>query len=349
MCAIKNQKILIFGGSFNPPHFGHLHILKRANDYIKADKIIICVDKIPPWKKQQDLAPYKYRVQMVDNLMLDEITYSIYDNINNHTYTCDIITDISKQYPEADLYFLVGQDQYELITTWNNYDVINDLSTIVCYRRGDKPISRIDDKHIILTDHRFDCDSTSNRIKPSSHDIGDDNVAFIKKHHLYLQDKVKPYMSERRYMHTLRVLETIVQIAIGNKFSDEDILRCQIAALLHDIAKQYSEEQLKTILTDEEIKQFPTVHCAHGLAGKRLARADFDIHDSIILDAIENHVIFKDINTKNKVAKALFCADKLEPARTEQDISDRKQHLDNCIKDLDKEFKVVYQLNKEKY
>ncbi len=345
----RERKILIFGGAFNPPHMGHLHILNSAIDYIKPDDVIICVDKISPWKHQQDLVPYSYRVQMVMNLFGKTFPYIIYDNINNHTYTCDIIKEIARTNKDAQLFFLVGQDQYELITTWNHYDVINSLSTIVCYKRGNKPIKRIFSKHIILNATKVDYDSTSNRLKPSIKDLGKENYDFIKKNHLYLQDKVKPYMSPRRYQHTLRVLETITKIAVGNKFSDEDILRCQTAALLHDIAKQYSEEQTKTILTDYELKQFPTIHCAHGLAGVKIAKADFDIYDPIILDAINNHVIFQDKSSTNKVAKALFCADKLEPARTVEDIPDRQKHLDKCIKNLDSEFKIVYNLNKEKY
>ena len=55
-------------------------------------------------------------------------------------------------------------------------------------------------------------------------------------------------MTERRYQHTLRVLDTITKIAVGNNFNDKEILQAQTAAILHDIAKQYSEEQLKTIL-----------------------------------------------------------------------------------------------------
>lgn len=42
------DKILIFGGAFNPPHVGHLHILQKAIDFIKPQKTIICVDKVSP-------------------------------------------------------------------------------------------------------------------------------------------------------------------------------------------------------------------------------------------------------------------------------------------------------------
>jgi len=343
------KKILIFGGAFNPPHKGHLHILQKASQYINPDEIIVCVDKISPWKHIGNLAPFSYRYQMVKNLFDKQINYSIYSNPQNFVYSYQIIQDISENNPGADLYFLVGQDQYELITTWNNYDTINKLCTIVCYRRGKNPAKHIFDKHIILSDKVFDCSSTEARALPTEKQIGEANCKFIEENDLYLQRKIIPYMSQRRYEHTLRVIGTITQIASGNNFSDPDILKCQIAAALHDIAKQYSDQQLRTIISNDELNSFPSYHCAHGLAGMRLAKRDFKIKDEMILEAIDNHVIFKQSAMSNKIAKALFCADKLEPARTEEDIKDRAKLLEECCKDLDSTFKVVLQLNGEKY
>lgn len=345
----ENDKILIFGGAFNPPHKGHLSILQKAIDFIKPHKTIICVDKISPWKDSSQLAPYSFRVNMVNNLIDDQFQYEVYANKNNLTYTCDIIKELHQQNPDADLFFLVGQDQYELITTWNNYDAINSLSTIVCYRRGNKPIKRINDKHIILSGPTFKSSSSNLRDNISIEDLGQKNFDYIHDNGLYIQAKIKPYMSERRYAHTMRVLDTITKIALGNNFNDQEVLQCQTAALLHDIAKQYTDQQLRSIVSNDELEKFPTYHCAHGLAGSRLAAKDFGIKDNDVLDAIENHVIFKDINNPNKIAKALFLADKLEPARTEADIANRKQLLEQAINNLDETFKVVYKLNGEKY
>ena len=343
------KKILIFGGAFNPPHVGHLLILKKAMEYIKPDDVIISVDKISPWKHVGNLAPYKYRLEMTNNLFGNEIKYQIYNNEHNYVYSCDIVKDISKNNPDADLFFLVGQDQYDLITTWNNYDVINELTTIVCYRRGKTPARHIFDKHIILSDPAFDCSSSQIRLEPTIELLGQKNYDYIVANNLYLQHKIKNYMSERRYEHTLRVLATITQIAMGNNFSDGDILKCQIAAVLHDIAKQYSDQQLREIISNDELNSFPSYHCAHGLAGARLAAKDFNITDKLILDAIDNHVIFKDVNSSNKIAKALYCADKLEPARTEQDIANREKLFKQCCQDLETTFQTVYKLNTEKY
>lgn len=343
------KKILVFGGAFNPPHLGHLHILKKAIEFIKPDETLVCVDKVSPWKQNCDLIPYSFRLQMVNNLFRGNVEYFIYKNENNLSFTCDILHEIAQANPESEIYLLVGQDQYESITQWNNYDDINKLSTIVCYKRGNKPVKRIFEGHIILPEPVVDYSSSATRIRPDAKDIGELNYQFINEKYLYLQSKIKPYMSERRYQHTLRVLDTITKIANGNKFSDTDIWRCQIAALLHDIAKQYTDEQLLTIMTKEEIESFPTYHCAHGLAGARLAKKDFNIADEVILEAIDNHVIFKKTALENKIAKALFCADKLEPARTEADIPNRALVFDQCCHDLNATFTEVLKQNESKY
>ncbi|MCQ2748042.1 MAG: bis(5'-nucleosyl)-tetraphosphatase (symmetrical) YqeK [Mycoplasmoidaceae bacterium] len=191
--------------------------------------------------------------------------------------------------------------------------------------------------------------SSDLRKKIDEHNVGKINFDLIKCNGLYLEHKVKEYMSQSRYQHTLRVLDTATKIAVGNHFNDEDVLRCQTASLLHDIAKQYDDQQLRSIVTNDELASFPSYHCAHGLAGARLAKKDFNIKDPLVIDAIENHVIFKDVNSTNKIAKVLFLADKLEPARTEADISNREKLLEKAIKNYDGAFKIVYKLNGEKY
>ncbi|MCQ3914926.1 MAG: hypothetical protein MJ201_04155 [Mycoplasmoidaceae bacterium] len=63
------------------------------------------------------MVPYSFRVEMVNNLLIDQVKYTVYPNKNNLVYTCDIVKEIHEQNPEDELFFLVGQDQYELITT----------------------------------------------------------------------------------------------------------------------------------------------------------------------------------------------------------------------------------------
>ncbi|MCQ3907644.1 MAG: bis(5'-nucleosyl)-tetraphosphatase (symmetrical) YqeK [Mycoplasmoidaceae bacterium] len=219
----------------------------------------------------------------------------------------------------------------------------------MCYKRGTNPIKRINDKHIILPNAEFKCSSSDIRANLSVEQVGQKNFDYIRHYGLYTQVGVRQYMSDRRYQHTLRVLDTITKIAMGNHFSDEEILKCQTAALLHDIAKKFNDQELRAIISNDELSKFPSYHCAHGLAGARLAKRDLGITDEDILDAIENHVIFKDINSSNKIAKALFLADKLEPARTEADIRNRAKLFKDACEDYESAFKIVYRLNGEKY
>ncbi len=286
---------------------------------------------------------------MVNNLFIDKIKYAIYPNRKNLVFTCDVLKEIQLENLESELYFLVGQDQYELITTWNDYEYIDSVATIVCYKRGNKPLKRINDRHIILNGPEIVCSSSNLREEIVIDDVGEKNFNYIKEKGLYIQTKIKSYMTQRRYEHTFRVLNTIIEIANANNFSDEDVLRCQTAALLHDIAKKYSDQELRTIISNDELALLPTYHCAHGLAGARIAQKDFGVTDQKVLDAIENHVIFKDINSTNNVAKALFLADKLEPARTEADIPDRAKLLNKAKENFETAFKLVYKLNGDKY
>lgn len=344
-----NNKILIFSGAFNPPHIGHLKILLCVANKIKPNKLIICIDKIPPWKNIGELVPFSYRKQMVENLFKNQLKFSFYLNKKKYIYTYNIIEDIKNNFPNSKLFFLIGQDQYLLIKKWNRYDLLNKLTTIICYKRSNKKIIQIAKKHLIIDDKIFACCSTKLRSKPNINQLGKSNYQFIKNNKLYLQYQIKKYMSEYRYCHTLRVLDTISKIAIYNNFNDKDIWRCQIAAILHDIAKELPMHKLQHLVSANELASFPSFHCAHGLAGAKIAKQNFKINDQKILDAINSHVIFKKTSFKNKIAKALFCADKLEPARSEKDIKNRSILFNECLQNLSKTFLKVLKLNKEKY
>lgn len=346
---MQNNKILIFAGAFNPPHIAHLKILLNVTNKIKPNKIMICVDKIPPWKNIGEVVPFFYRKQMVQNLFNKHLKFSFYNNKKNYIYSCDIIKDLKNIFPHDQLFFLIGQDQYSLIKKWKNYSLIDKLTTIICWKRSSKKINPISKKHLIINDEIYNCCSTKLRLKPNIKQLGAINYHYIKNNKLYLQYQIKNYMSDKRYQHTLRVLDTISQIAISNHFNDEDIWRCQIAAILHDIAKEIPISKLKHLISNQEFATFPSAHCAHGLAGAKIAKQVFEINDLKILDAINNHVIFEKTGFKNNIAKALFCADKLEPARTEKDIPNRSTLFDNCQKNLSKTFLMVLKLNKEKY
>ena len=166
--------------------------------------------------------------------------------------------------------------------------LLNKIATIVCYKRSSQKVNCLEKKHLIINDKIYKCCSTKLRSKPNVKQLGITNYQYIKNNKLYLQYQIKKYMSEYRYQHTLRVLDTITKIAIYNHFNDKDIWRCQIAGILHDIAKELSISRLKYLVSNKELAIFPSIHCAHGLAGAKIAKQKFKINDLKILDAINN-------------------------------------------------------------
>lgn len=350
MLTNKTKNILIYSGAFNPPHIGHLKIVLNTIKALNFDgEIIINVDRHSPWKKDGDLVPYTYRKNMLVNLIGKAFKYSIYENKKNLVFACDIVKDIKAEYPTANLYYLVGQDQYKLIKKWKDYSIFNELVTIVCHCRSkNKKISQKNSKHRFVLDEYIPCDSATIRQTLAVEYLGKKNLDYIKKNHLYLQYQITNMLTQHRYLHTLRVLDTITSIAYANNFTDQDVLCAQIAAILHDIAKSWDYEQYLKLFSSAFLKNFPSFHCAHGHAAAVLAKTKFKVTDNIILDALRNHVIYQDGNN-NKIAMALYCADKLEPARLPTDIANREELLEKCCKNLKQGFESVLKANTEKY
>lgn len=342
------KKILIFGGAFDPPHIGHLLILKNSIKKIKPDKVIIVVDSISPWKNNSIIEPYNFRKQMIKNLFDNQFKYSFYNNKEkNFVYSVDVIKDIHSNFKNDELYFLLGQDQYVQFSKWNDYKKIDEIATIICHYRFDKKIKKINDKHIIISNNTINISSTELKSKLDKKMLGNTNYNYIIKNNLYLLNKIKPLISESRFKHTLSVLDAAILIASGNNASAKTIEQCKQAAILHDVCKEFSIQQLKNFMTKKECMHLPSIHCAHGIVAARWLKEKWNFNDEIVLSAIANHVI--PTKKMSFVAKVLFCADKLENNRTNKDILNRKKLLKISINNLNKGFDLVCELNQQKY
>jgi nicotinate-nucleotide adenylyltransferase len=140
---IQKSKIGIFGGTFSPPHFGHIYaaevFLKEAN----LDKLLIMPTFIPPHKQLQDDHPL-LRMEMVQlafqdcfeygkRLLVDP--YEISRQQKSYTYQ----TLIHFADPTKELYFLCGTDMFLTLPHWRRPDIICDLAVITLMRREENP------------------------------------------------------------------------------------------------------------------------------------------------------------------------------------------------------------------
>lgn len=126
-------------------------------------------------------------------------------------------------------------------------------------------------------------------------------------------EEVAKTMSEKRMDHVLRVEETALQLA--GKY-EADLEKVSLAALIHDIAKQQDDSEMRDIIISEnldlDLLQYGNA-IWHGPVGAVLARRQFGIEAEEILDAIEHHTIGAPEMTL--VEQIIFVADYIEPGR----------------------------------
>ena len=132
------NNIGIFGGSFNPPHIGHLILAERCRELLKLDKIIFIPAYIPPHKIDMDLINPKHRLKML-KLTIKGNPYFDYSDIEikrkGKSFTYDTLISLQNKYTKSKLYLIIGMDNYNDFCNWKNYKEILRLCKVVVINR----------------------------------------------------------------------------------------------------------------------------------------------------------------------------------------------------------------------
>lgn len=132
--------------------------------------------------------------------------------------------------------------------------------------------------------------------------------------------KVESMVTPKRYAHILRVIDLTQTIAKANYFSKQDCARAELAALLHDAARDLSVPEMFRLCPPSIPMERENPMTLHGQAGAVLAE-QWGVHDALVLDAIAGHVFC--VNPHNHIGMAVYIADISEPARgVNEDIRD---------------------------
>ncbi len=147
-----------------------------------------------------------------------------------------------------------------------------------------------------------------------------------------MKEKLNKRLTDHRYIHSLGVVETAVKMALTFGVDEK---KAQVAALLHDCAKQIPyDEQLKLCyeygIETDEIKE-KQKGLLHADLGAYLAKVEFGISDKEILDAIKYHTLARE--NMSDLEKILYLADIIEPNREDFDGLETLRRL--CFLDLD--------------
>ena len=131
------MRIGILGGSFNPPHNGHLYLGRELKNRLQLDRIIVIPAKKPPHKDNIVLAPDNDRLNMCRILFSDSF-FSVSDiemQRDGKSFTFDTLTFLKKMYPRDDLFLLVGADMLLYFDKWYRWQDILKLCTLCAFAR----------------------------------------------------------------------------------------------------------------------------------------------------------------------------------------------------------------------
>jgi nicotinate-nucleotide adenylyltransferase len=137
------QRIGIFGGTFDPIHVGHLVAAVNARHAVGLDRVIMMVANVP-WQK----AGMRVVSTPADRLGLVEAAVGDVEGLEagrmeidrgGESYTADTLAQLRRADPEAELFLIIGWDVAQVLTTWERYEEVQRLATLVVVNRPGSP------------------------------------------------------------------------------------------------------------------------------------------------------------------------------------------------------------------
>ena len=196
------KKIGIYGGSFSPPHHGHLSAAKQFIEELSLDELLIMPSHISPHKVTDPTLTSRHRYEMAKIAFKDlpRVTVSDYEiQKGDVSYTASTLSHFAK---EGELYFLCGTDMFLTLSRWYRPDIIFKNATIVLASRENGKESEIltakkayekdfGARIMILNNEVLEISSTEVRQalkqeKDVSRYLSHDVEVYIREHNLYL-------------------------------------------------------------------------------------------------------------------------------------------------------------------
>lgn len=135
----KREKFGILGGTFNPPHIGHLVMADQVRDQLGLDKILFLPTAQPPHSSvDKKTIDAKYRVEMLELAVADNPNFAVerYEvEQGGKNYTYDTMKKLIELYPTVDFYFIIGGDMIADLPTWYKIDELVELIQFVGVKR----------------------------------------------------------------------------------------------------------------------------------------------------------------------------------------------------------------------
>jgi len=132
------KKIGIYGGTFDPIHHAHLILGRQACEELGLDRLIFVPAALSPFKKATH-ADAEARMLMLRAAVEGELMFTVNDCELRRpppSYSIDTVSEIHEREPDADLFWLLGADNVDRLTSWHRFEDLNKLVKFVVLDRG---------------------------------------------------------------------------------------------------------------------------------------------------------------------------------------------------------------------
>ena len=349
------MRIGIFGGSFDPIHCEHKNFIREAMESLQLDKLFVVPAHAPPHKPDRRLSPDADRLEMcklaladVENVEVSE--YEMRQGGMSYTYlTC---AHFRKEYPSAELFFLVGTDMLRDFPSWKYPEIILENVTLAVCGRTDKEgwwreeqrgfIAKFNKEFVRVDYNGADVSSTRIRVAVGagmrSHTFLDEKVAqYIEEKGLYAIPYAKEALAlekPERQAHSIRVAYLATKRAQSLRIPEQKAIT---AGLFHDCGKNLFPDHpyLQGFSLPKEWGEVPP-SVWHQFAGAYVAEHTFNVTDPDVLNAIRYHTSGRE--GMSDLEKLIFLSDMLEEERTYEGVEKlralfwKREGLDECLK-----------------
>ncbi len=360
------MNIGIYGGTFDPPHWGHITAARAAMEQLGLDKLVLIPDRVPPHKAlPEGSASPEQRLEMAA-LATAELgrRAEVSDRElrrSGPSYTSDTLAELRREHPEDTLWLLMGSDMFLSLQTWHAPEEIMALARIAPFSREAEDESaafaaqqsRLERAYgaqirIVQNPEVRELSSTEVRAALAA-GRGSDLLppavyGYVLREHLYgthkaltglTPDELRPialsYLKPKRMPHVLGTEQEAVRLV--RRYGGDET-QARIAALLHDCTKKLDMAQQLALCEKygimlDELEQ-KALKLLHSKTGAAIARDVFGVEDAVY-DAILYHTTGKPDMTR--LEKIIYLADYIEPTRDFPGVDELRKTV---YEDLDK-------------
>ena len=362
------MKIGVYGGTFNPPHLGHVTAARAVFELLKLDLLLLVPDGQPPHKMLPPGSPSpEQRLEMTrlagEQLGLGEKvrTLDLELKREGRSYTAETLRQLHQQYPENELWLLMGTDMFLTLQAWREPGEILSLAGIAAFGRTEEDTEEL---FSVQRDYLYrtypqariftltipgvvDVSSTELRTMLARGEGGNllppAVYGYILREGLYdtradlkhlplrtLRPVALSYLKHKRIPHVLGTEQEAIRLA---ERYGADVEKARVAALLHDCTKRLDMEEQLALCRQYGIRldalEQQALKLLHAKTGAAIARDVFGVDDEIYR-AIWWHTTGHAGMTL--LEKIMYLADYIEPSRDFPGV-DKLRAV--CYKDLD--------------